>query len=99
MTFYDTNKTKDPEEAEKKAQRQEDIILQKFKNCPTYGHSPEMIHRICCKNAPLTSVRRAITNLTKAGYLEKMQTTVLGQYDKKIHLWRLKKQERSLFDE
>lgn len=38
---------------------------------------------------PLTSVRRAITNLTEAGVLEKTDRMVAGTYGKQVHCWRL----------
>mgnify|MGYP003118974616 CR=1 FL=1 len=38
---------------------------------------------------PLTSVRRAMTNLTTDGKLMKTNRYVIGNYDKPEHLWEL----------
>lgn len=37
--------------------------------------------------APLTSVRRALTNLQKKGVVRKLQATTIGFYDRQEHLW------------
>ena len=39
-------------------------------------------------DTPLTSVRRAITNLTSAGGLIKTPEMRFGSYGKKVHTWR-----------
>jgi hypothetical protein len=38
---------------------------------------------------PLTSVRRAITDLTAENFLVKTDLMVNGNYGKKVHTWRL----------
>lgn len=42
------------------------------------------------KQWPITSVRRAITNLTKSGKLEKMGEMKMGLYGKPEHKWKIK---------
>lgn len=37
--------------------------------------------------APLTSIRRALTNLRKKGVLRKLEATTIGFYDRQEHLW------------
>lgn len=39
-------------------------------------------------NEPLTSYRRALTNLQSAGLVEKMAQTVTGVYGKQEHTWK-----------
>ena len=39
---------------------------------------------------PLTSIRRAITNLTRKGLLIKTDETALGIYGKNEHFWKFK---------
>ena len=39
---------------------------------------------------PITSVRRALTNLTNEDKIIKTDVKVVGLYGKKEHLWRLK---------
>ena len=38
---------------------------------------------------PITSIRRAITDLTNAGKLTKTDTMKLGRYGKHVHTWKL----------
>ena len=40
-------------------------------------------------NCPITSIRRAITNLTDAGKIIKTDQYVKGNYGKLEHLWEL----------
>lgn len=58
----------------------------------TFGEplSPSMILDKMSFNGPITSVRRALTNLTNEGKLTKLDELVMGSYGKKEHLWRLK---------
>ena len=41
------------------------------------------------KSYPLTSIRRAMSNLTDNGKLIKLARMVMGNYGKKVHTWRL----------
>ena len=61
----------------------------------TYGEplSPSMILDKMNLKCPITSVRRALTDLTKKGKLTKIDELVMGGYGKKEHLWRLKKED------
>ena len=38
---------------------------------------------------PITSIRRAMTNLTQAGYLKKTSFMKKGQFGKRIHTWQI----------
>lgn len=52
-------------------------------------YSPSMLRRLVFVNkAPLTSVRRAITNLTNSGQLVKTSHQVQGPYGKPEYCWR-----------
>lgn len=76
--------------AEKKAKRQEDIALEIFKkNSPL---SPSQALKIWCKGnkaIPLTSLRRALSNLTRDGLLVKTNILVDGMYGEREHLWKI----------
>lgn len=75
------------------AEKQEDKILAFFRLCPDSEFTPFEIRR--CMNwheVPITSVRRAMTNLTKHGYLEKTHNRVREQYGKANFTWRLKRE-------
>jgi hypothetical protein len=39
---------------------------------------------------PITSIRRALTNLTNEGKIIKTGVKTVGLYNKKEHLWRLR---------
>jgi hypothetical protein len=49
--------------------------------------SPSMVLERLNLNCPLTSIRRAMTNLTTDGKLTKTNRYVIGIYDKPEHLW------------
>ena len=42
---------------------------------------------------PITSIRRALTNLTKKGKLEKTNKMEVGKYGKPEHCWKLIKED------
>jgi len=72
----------------KKAQKQQDIVKDFFKENQILAFTPsEVLQRCFNELTPLTSVRRAISNLTAAGYLLKTPQTKLGLYGKPCHLW------------
>ena len=54
-------------------------------------YTPWQVHWIVLPNAPITSVRRAITNLTNKGLLVKTDRMVRGDYGQPNHLWKLAK--------
>ncbi|BAR14277.1 uncharacterized protein [uncultured Mediterranean phage uvMED] len=57
--------------------------------------SPSMVLNISGLNCPITSIRRAMTNLSDDGKLEKTKDFVMGSYGKKEHLWCLPKKPES----
>ena len=73
-----------------RARSQQEHVLAFLYDHPLQHFTPFEIHRQVLPYAPITSVRRALTNLQKAGYLEKTGIMVLGNYDKNNHTWRLK---------
>lgn len=74
--------------------RQERIILNHMRRSSLCEHTPEQIHTSLLfdlKGAPLTSVRRALSNLSKKGYLLKSETAhEKGNYGKPVHTWSIK---------
>ena len=94
MSFYNTTSEKGQElkESHKKARSQEELIYSYFL---TYGNplSPSQVLEQLKLNCPLTSVRRAITNLTLENKIIKTDEKVKGIYGKSEHLWRLKTTE------
>ncbi len=71
-----------------KAKTQESRILDHFRKGGEY--TPDQVwHKLFRNGTPLTSVRRAITNLTADGYLEKTERQQPGMYGKMTYTWRL----------
>tara|TARA_Y100000385_G_C13066488_1_gene626939 strand:- start:117 stop:434 length:318 start_codon:yes stop_codon:yes gene_type:complete len=90
VSFYNTNKESSQEslESSRKAKRQEIVIYDLFLlfNEPL---SPSMVYKALNEKWPITSIRRAMTNLTDDGVIVKTQETVKGVYGKNEHLWSL----------
>ena len=90
MTFYQTIDQVGSalKESNKKVKRQEDLIFALFekRNEPL---SPSMVLIESGLNCPITSIRRAITDLTNSGRIVKTDRQVKGMYGKAEHLWEL----------
>jgi hypothetical protein len=69
--------------------RQEEIVLVLFEANPNRLFAPQDVHRHVLQDCPLTSVRRAITDLTTKGKLFKSDTQVKGLYGKPTFTWGL----------
>ena len=65
---------------------QEKIILDCFKTAKE-PLSPSMVHFLTKLKCPITSIRRAMTDLTKQGSLTKTPKYTIGKFGKKEHLW------------
>ena len=78
-------------EAEQKALTQEQRILRFFIQCrPGGSMAPSAVHdRVFDKEILLTSVRRAMSSLTKSGDLVKSHVMIIGPYGKPEHLWNV----------
>lgn len=94
MPYYNTNKESPAEAADSavQTQKQERVILAFFKK-QQEPLSPSMVHKAFLEIWPITSVRRAMTDLTVAGELVKTNETVPGAYGKREHLWTLPGQQ------
>ena len=80
--------------AEKRAVKLEDHILGLFqKRWMEYISPPSAkryIDNLLQRDTLLTSVRRAMSNLTRDGLLEKTGAMVDGGYGSPVHTWKLK---------
>jgi hypothetical protein len=89
-TYYNTNNEPRPERqvSEKKALNQQQIVLNIYQQYQGRRLGPsDILHYF--PGVPITSIRRAITNLTSAGLLEKTDKFSFGNYNKVEHLWQL----------
>ena len=75
------------EDYERTASKQEQAILAYFLE-ERIG-CPSEVQELTLPDAPLTSVRRAMTNLSNKGYLRKTRTTVYSPHGQPEHMWVL----------
>jgi len=95
--FYNTtNETGTALKACKKAvSKQEKEVLAIFKALASVSpdalivqYAPSEIHE-SFPNYPITSIRRAITNLTEAGYLRKTPVKIMSPWNRREHCWEI----------
>ena len=74
-----------------KAMTQEDRILEYYRNHRHLAFSPTQIQgALCMHGVPITSIRRAITNLTNRGELVKTGKKARGMYGRDEYCWRFR---------
>lgn len=92
MSHYNTTNLP-PAEFERmdnKAVSQEILILKFFQRNPTKDFTPQEVMDSLLLSCPITSVRRAITNLTADGELCRTDKKRMGSYGMKTYCWKLK---------
>lgn len=78
----------------KNAESQEARILGYFEIEPDFSFPATWLWTaLHGENEPLTSFRRALSNLAKQGKIEKLRLTTIGMYGKPEHYWRMKRDE------
>ena len=65
---------------------QEKVILDCFKSAQE-PLSPSMVHFLTKLKCPITSIRRAMSDLSKDGKLVKLEQFTIGKFGKREHLW------------
>jgi len=90
MSYYNTTKIKgdDLKTSQNKAVSQENKIFDLFTK--KIWMSPAVAYYEFDEIFPITSIRRAFSNLTKKGKVYKTDKMVLGLYGKPEHLWKIK---------
>ena len=79
-----------------KAHNQKHKVLSVFQKNPTQSCCADDIFRVLTERdeintkTPLTSIRRAITDLTNDDYIVKTDKRVMGSAGRKTYTWRLK---------
>jgi hypothetical protein len=102
-SYHNTTDSGGPDKRryESKAKSQEEKVLRYFKNTARRGLTPSEVRRIVFAGIPpITSVRRAITNLTDRGKLIKTDEQKKGPEGRPEYVWRLPTQQykqRDLF--
>lgn len=74
---------------EGKAASQEALLMALFRAYVS-PFSPSEAHRMLRSRAPLTSIRRAMTNLTAQGLLVRTEQKASGPYGRPEFRWRLR---------
>ena len=89
--YYNTNDETGSElsRSRSNANTQEKIILELFQGSPNLMFSPFDVLELTDLNAPITSIRRALTDLTSKGKLVKSSIMKMGPYGKQVHCWKL----------
>ena len=89
--YYNTNNETGEilQESRENARTQGGVILQYFQDNPREELTPFEIKTTLRMRAPITSIRRAISDLTTEGKLKKTDTLKAGIYGKKCHCWKL----------
>lgn len=77
------------------ARQQRQMVQRWFELHPDRYFAPHQIPMP--SGTPLTSVRRAVTNLTEQGVLEKTDRMVQGTYGKQVHTWKLASGQLEMF--
>ena len=82
---------------------QEDKILAFFEDNPDGYFQKHQIHALVMPDALISSVQRALRNLTRVGYLEKMplkEKSAISPYGKEVHVWKLRRaREKAIEDD
>ena len=89
--YYNTNKETGEElnASRQRSKSQTELIYDYFINNPLDELTPIEIKAKIRMRAPITSIRRAITDLTSQGKLVKTDNLKAGNYGKRCHCWRL----------
>jgi hypothetical protein len=92
-TYYNTNElpANDFLAAIHKAKSQQEKILIYFQSYPGRRFAPHQIKAAIFSDfTPITSIRRAITNLEKDGLLKKTDHMIDGDFGAPVHTWELR---------
>jgi len=79
----------DLQQREAQAKTQEEIILDHFVKNRDNLLTPEQLIGVVPHGTPITSIRRAFTNLKKASKIVKTDIKKPGMYGMVVHCWRL----------
>lgn len=74
---------------EVKAKTQEELVLEFFNENPTLLITRSSLHTKVMQDCPVSSIVRALANLTKRGLLEKTDMKRMGDCGRPVYCWRL----------
>jgi hypothetical protein len=90
LSFFNTTKERGKalQEYIDKARGQNLEVLSFFMDRPYEEYTPSNVHQMLNFEGPLTSIRRAMTTLTKDGYLIKTDNKRIGIWGRPEHTWK-----------
>lgn len=91
MPYYNTNQETGAilRRSRRRARSQKERVRDFFQDHAGRLLTPDEVHtELFNETCPLTSVRRAITDLTEDGLIEKTPLSRRGTYGKMVHTWR-----------
>ena len=99
MSFYNTTNEVNPalREMERKAGSQEREVLNIFRKSTSGLTASEVFRKYPQRNVPLTSIRRAITNLSNDRFLDKTEIKREGIYGRKEFVYIIYTGQTKLF--
>ena len=91
MSYYNTNNETGEtlKTSRKRVNIQEKEIINIFTDRPGRKMTPFDVQDEVGHHVPITSIRRAITNLTEKSVLTKCKSMRMGRYGKMNHCWKL----------
>ena len=97
--FYNTTHETNPElkQYRESAETQDQAVLKIFEDNQYTAFTPSEVHRTFGPTVPITSIRRALTNLTQAGKLVKTNAKRQGPYGRYEYCWKIATSQRELF--
>jgi len=102
-SYHNTNleSGEELEKSETRARTEEEIIMKYFIDCVEESFSARRVHKdlvffgLFNHDKPLTNTRRALSNLTKKGYLQKNgKEFMVKEGGKRVHTWSLCNREQ-----
>jgi predicted transcriptional regulator len=98
MSYYNTTNLKGAElkAAQDKARTQEQDVYEILFLANRPLGASEVMERLnrFNKRPPITSVRRAISNLKKSGLVERAERQIIGPYGRREYAWTLRTKEQ-----
>jgi len=91
MSYYNTTNIFDNQkldEYEQKAVTQEEELLDFFQRHPDQKFSRDELHCFVLRDAPVSSITRALANLKKQNRVARLDEYRQGRYKRRQHLWQ-----------
>jgi hypothetical protein len=101
MSYYNTTEIfnrQQLDEYEAKAQTQEEILLEFFECHPDKKFTRDELHCFVLRDAPVSSITRALANLKNQKRIVRLDEYRDGKYKRRQHLWQYKRRDLKQLD-